>query len=124
MMLPVGGASSADGALHASAGIPIAAAHAHASHGKYLLRPTARPPSLQETRLQAEPYSPSTRKSTTFASFNAKTCPDAGAVRQVRAVQRRMMTDRRANARRSPRPMGGKGSTMRRVLPPFPAAPP
>src|SRR4051794_39556225 len=48
MMLPVGGASSADGALHASAGIPIAAAHAHASHGKYLLRPTARPPSLQE----------------------------------------------------------------------------
>jgi hypothetical protein len=48
MIVPVGGASGADGALHASAGIPIAAAHAHASHGKYLLRPTARPPSLQE----------------------------------------------------------------------------
>src|SRR3954468_15700246 len=78
MMLSVGGASSADGALHASAGIPIAAAHAHASHGKYLLRPTARPPSLHETRFQAEPYSPSTRKSMTFASLNAKTCLAAG----------------------------------------------
>src|SRR6186997_151331 len=50
MMLPVGGAAScAAGALHASAGIPTAAAHAHASHGKYLLRPTARPPSLQDS---------------------------------------------------------------------------
>src|SRR3954464_263006 len=105
MMLPVGGAASrAAGALHASAGIPIAAAHAHASHGKYLLRPTARPPSLQEIQFQAEPYSPSTRKSTTSSSFNAKTCLAAGPGRQVRAVQRRMMTDRRATARRSPEP--------------------
>src|SRR4051794_5954747 len=101
MMLPVGGASGADGALHASVGIPIAAAHAQASHGKYLLRPTARPPSLQEIQFQAEPYLRLARKSTTFASLNSKTCSSAGAGRQVPVVQRRMITDRRATTRRS-----------------------
>src|SRR3954462_13164975 len=105
MMLPVGGAASrAAGALHASAGIPIAAAHAHASHGKYLLRPTARPPSLQEIQFQAEPYLPLARKSTTSAPFDSKTRSCAGVGDELAVVQRRMMRDRRMTARRSPEP--------------------